>query len=411
MTSLLVAKQALKKFYGKYEVYLIPLMKFLLSFISLLAINAKLKFMSRLDSIVVVLVVALMCSFMPRNFIILSAAAFVLLHVYALSMECAIIVLAVFLLIFLLYFRFSPKDTVLIVLTPLCFWLHIPYVIPIVAGLLGNPSCVVSVGCGTVVYYLLAYVAGSTKAIAGLEGEEVTVKFRFLIDGILSNREMVTTLAAFSITLILVYLIRRLSLDYSWTIAIVAGALVNMMIFLMGELMLDTKVSIGGMLAGTVVSVLIAFVVKFFAFNVDYARIEKVQFEDDEYYYYVKAVPKIIVAAPERTIKKINQRKKQRPVQKNTAPKGGSSKGTLMKGATSRTGGSGGTSSKAVSSKATASGMGAAETARGTEARKRAVEEVSSRMSAGMEQEEAAPKSTEGKSKERQQQGDTGMPE
>ena len=30
------------------------------------------------------------------------------------------------------------------------------------------------------------------------------------------------------------------------------------------------------------------------------------QFEDDEYYYYVKAVPKMTVAAPEKTVKKIN---------------------------------------------------------------------------------------------------------
>ena len=38
----------------------------------------------------------------------------------------------------------------------------------------------------------------------------------------------------------------------------------------------------------------------------DYSRTEKVQFEDDEYYYYVKAVPKMTVAAPAKTVKRIN---------------------------------------------------------------------------------------------------------
>ena len=33
------------------------------------------------------------------------------------------------------------------------------------------------------------------------------------------------------------------------------------------------------------------------------------QFEDDEYYYYVKAVPKISVAKPEKTVKRINGRR------------------------------------------------------------------------------------------------------
>ena len=38
----------------------------------------------------------------------------------------------------------------------------------------------------------------------------------------------------------------------------------------------------------------------------DYSRIENVQFEDDEYYYYVKAIPKMTVAAPTKTVKRIN---------------------------------------------------------------------------------------------------------
>ena len=139
MTSLLVAKQYIKKFYAKFEVYLIPMMKFLLSLISLLLINRGLGFMERINDSTVVLVAALMCSFMPMNFIVVIAAAFVLLHVYALSLECTIVVLAAFMLMFLLYFRFSPRDTAVVLLTPICFLLHIPYIIPIALGLLCTP--------------------------------------------------------------------------------------------------------------------------------------------------------------------------------------------------------------------------------------------------------------------------------
>lgn len=316
MTSLLVAKQYLKKFYGRYEVYLVPLWKFLLAFISLMLINGKLGFMERIDRMTIVLIAALMCSFMPMNFIIIVAAAFVLLHVYALSLECAVVVLAAFLLMFLLYFRFSPKNTAVVLLTPICFWMHIPYTIPIAMGLLGSPASAVSVACGTVAYYLIAYVNESTTTLISMEAEEITTKFRFIIDGMLDNRTMVVTAAVFAITLILVYLIRRLSVDHSWTIAIVAGSLVNIMLLLVGDLMFDTNVAIGGVILGTAAAALIATVIQFFAFNVDYGRTEKVQFEDDEYYYYVKAVPKVTVATPERKVKKINQPKKARSSQK-----------------------------------------------------------------------------------------------
>lgn len=203
MTSLLVAKQYLKKFYGKFEVYLIPVIKFLLSLTSLLLINKNLGYMEKINDTTIVLVASLMCSFMPMNFIILIAAAFVLLHVYTLSLECAVVVLAAFMLMFLVYFRFSPKDTAVVILTPICFLLNIPYVIPISLGLLGTPVSAVSAACGTAVYYLLTYVSGSATTLATMEAEETTVKFRFIIDGMLDNRAMVVTVAAFAVTIFL----------------------------------------------------------------------------------------------------------------------------------------------------------------------------------------------------------------
>ena len=277
--------------------------------------------MEKIDKMTIVLIVALMCSFMPMNFIIIVAAAFVLLHVYALSLECAVVVLAAFLLMFLIYFRFSPRDTAVVLLTTICFWMHIPYVIPIAMGLLGSPDSAASVACGTVVYNLIAYVNESTTTLVYMKAEEITAKFRFIIDGMLDNRIMVVTAAVFAMTLILVYLIRRLSVGHSWTIAIVAGSLVNIMLLLVGDLMFDTNVATGEVILGTAVAALIAAVIQFFAFHVDYGRTEKVQFEDDEYYYYVKAVPKVTVSTPERKVKKINQPKKIRSSQKSAEEK------------------------------------------------------------------------------------------
>ena len=39
--------------------------------------------------------------------------------------------------------------------------------------------------------------------------------------------------------------------------------------------------------------------------NLDFSRVERVQFEDDDYYYYVTAVPKIHIAEEDKEIKKI----------------------------------------------------------------------------------------------------------
>ena len=42
---------------------------------------------------------------------------------------------------------------------------------------------------------------------------------------------------------------------------------------------------------------------QFFLHSVDYTKAEKVQFEDDDYYYYVKAVPKIKVNLPKKKVR------------------------------------------------------------------------------------------------------------
>ncbi len=314
MSTLLVIKQYMKLIYSKFEIYITPLLKFLLAFIALMLVNSQLGYMEAIDKITVVLVAALMCSFMPTNFMIIVAAFFTLLHLYAFSLECAAVIGAIFLLMFLLYFRFSPKDTLVVMLTPLFFALKIPYVVPIAMGLIGTPVSVVSVTCGVVAYYAIHYVNQNATSLGSMAEEEIATKFRIIIDGVLNNKEMIVTLAAFAVTLILVYLIRRMSIDYAWTIAMVAGALVNIMVLLIGDLMFDTNVSLVSAVLGTIASFLLTMVLQFFVFHVDYSRTENVQFEDDEYYYYVKAVPKVTLAKPEKQVKQINAQKKARNI-------------------------------------------------------------------------------------------------
>lgn len=310
MTTLLLIKQTLLTIYGKYEVYITPFLKFILAFITLILLNSRLGYMETLNRMALVLIVALMCSFMPMNFIVVMGAAFSILHLYSFNMECAAVVGAGFFLLFLLYLRFSPKDTLVVVLLPICFLMRIPYVIPISMGLIGGPASAVSVACGVIVYYMLHYVTKNETVIASMAEEETAAKFKFIIDGILKNKEMVVVIAAFAITVIVVYLLRRLSVDYAWTIAMIAGAVVNIMVLLVGDLIFDTNQSLLNIILGTVISFLLVLVLQFFVFYVDYSRTEKVQFEDDEYYYYVKAVPKVTVTRPEKKVKQINSKRR-----------------------------------------------------------------------------------------------------
>lgn len=305
MTNLLVLREQLKKIYSKYEIYITPVAKFLLAFVALTTINQAIGYMGALNNIAVVLILSLMCSFMPWNISVVVSAVVSLAHLYAFSLECALVALAVYVLLFILYFRFSPKGTLAVLLTPICFALKIPYVMPIALGLVGTPSAAVALAGGVMVYYIITFMNESAPILNSYESDDMVEKFRFVIDGILDNKAMFVAIVAFVATLVIVYFIRRLSVDYAWTIAIITGTLLNIMILLFGDLMFSTNISIVGLIFGSVVSVLLVKILEFFVFNVDYSRTEMVQFEDDEYYYYVKAVPKNTVATPEKRVKTI----------------------------------------------------------------------------------------------------------
>lgn len=311
MTGLLEIREKIKMFYSRYEVFILPIIKFLFAFIVLNTLNGKIGYMTKLDNIAIVLIVSLMCSFLPTGCMVLFAALFSILHMYALSMEVALVGLCMFLVMFLLFFRFSPKDSLLVLLTPLLCAMKIPYVIPIAAGLICAPTSVVSVGCGVAIHYLLQTVITSAPAIGTMADADTTAKLRLIIDGIVKNKEMLVVIAAYGITIIVVYLIRRMSIDHAWTIAMVAGAMTDIVILLVGDLIYDINVSVVGALFGSLLALAVAKVIEFFRFCVDYSRTEKVQFEDDEYYYYVKAVPKMTVTAPAKTVKRINMQRQR----------------------------------------------------------------------------------------------------
>ena len=310
MTGLLEFREKIKLIYSKNEVFIQPVFKFLLAFLTLSVVNGQMGYMTRLDNMAIVLIAALFCSFMPTGCLVLFAALFSLLHMYALSMEVALVGLVMYMLLFLLFLRFTPKESLTVVLMPILCLLKLPYVMPVAMGLIGSPASAVSVSCGVVVYYLIQTVVQNAPNISTMGAEEASAKLRLLIDGILGNKEMVVMIVAFAITVLVVYLIRRMSVDYSWTIAILAGVITNLMILLIGDLMYDTNMSVTNAILGVIVAGVVGKIIECFRFCVDYSRTEKVQFEDDEYYYYVKAVPKMTVAAPTKTVKKINTQRR-----------------------------------------------------------------------------------------------------
>ncbi len=309
MMALLVFKERFKTLYKKYELYLEPTIKFIYSFIVLYIINQSIGYDERLKSILIILALSLVLAFTPSQIFVLLTGLVSLVHVYALSKELSLIVLIVFGIVYYLFVRFTPKLGYLLVAIPILYILKVPFVIPIVAGLILSPISIAPVSCGVLIYYLFDLIKNNFTVITSSAPEELIQTYIYLVNAILFNKLMLLTIIVFACVILTTYFIGRMSIDHVWDIAIVAGATVNILVFLIGDLILNITTNLIGMLIGTIISAGIVYIIQFFRITVDYSRVEKVQFEDDEYYYYVKAVPKITVTTPEVNVKRINARK------------------------------------------------------------------------------------------------------
>lgn len=111
MVFLLELKEGFKKFYNKYDTYLVPgSTGFVMALVSFLMLNASIGYMSKLKNPLIAVAMAVLCAFLPNGFMIFFLSVFMLVHLYAISAEFALIVLGIVPLMYLLYYRFTPKQ-------------------------------------------------------------------------------------------------------------------------------------------------------------------------------------------------------------------------------------------------------------------------------------------------------------
>lgn len=305
MKNLLILRDRIKEIYAKESNIIDRVITFILALTTFLLINKNIGFMKVLSSPVISIGLAIICAFVPRTVILPFASILILLNLYSLSIPAFAITAIILLIMYIFYFRYSPKQVLVIILTPLAFALKIPYVIPIAFGLVATPVAAIPVSFGIIIYYVMV----TAKKMGASTGEDTVGMLKQLTSytkQIFQNPEMIIYIIGFAICLILVYTIRRVAINYAWRVAIVAGTIINILIMVVGEIAFKLNISFMALIVGSAVAVAICVVLEFFLFNVDYMRRENLEFEDDNYVYYVKAIPKVAITATKRTVKKIN---------------------------------------------------------------------------------------------------------
>ncbi len=295
MNELYLWKIKIEEIYSKYAIYLEMVGRFILALLVFNYVNSSLGYMDMLNKGIVVLGASVVCAILPSLFILVFAVGFIALHVYSLSMVLAGCVVGIFLMMFIVHFRFTSELVLVVLITPLALYLNIPYILPIVCGLLVGPMAAIPMSCGVVTYYLIGILESisSLESVGVLSTDGVVSDVMALITGMMDCKEMIFYIVVLSVGVWVVTGVRRIHMDYAWKIAIGSGVVAMIIAAMVTKNVVECEASIGAMFIGCVLALAVGLVIEFLFLSVDYKKTEKLEFEDDDYYYCVKAVPKI----------------------------------------------------------------------------------------------------------------------
>ena len=210
MMTLLELKEKIKNIYSEHILYLRPILKFLAVFISMILIKFNVGYLEAINMWYIILITSFVLAFLPWSVIVVAMLGIIIANIYAVSAELAALVLIIMLIMLLFFFKFTPGEGKFLLIIPLAFFLKIPYVIPIAVGLVCTPLSIISVVFGTIIYFMLYVISANAAAISNITGESTgSAGINSIINMMSSNQEMIVTIVAFVITIIVVYSIKK----------------------------------------------------------------------------------------------------------------------------------------------------------------------------------------------------------
>lgn len=342
---MLLAREHFVKYYKRFEIFLMPFFKFLLGYVVFAGILS----VGRMHEAVATLAdgfagamltaaLALMFTVMPMNvswlLIILTLTA----H-FSAQLEVAAALFIFLMFVFLFYARMAPKESVFILVMFVAFRLNLPYLVPLLAGLYFPLSAAVPIAVGVFLHSLVPLLFGlmepreppADSGIAGTAGTEAAAGteagigagieagagteaaepglvdmltalpaafsdvYSALLAGISDAGAWLFTAVIFAMVVVLVFFVSRQSFDYAKQIAIGLGSAMTIFGFIINAIFGTPHIGLGFVILGTILSAGLALLVSFVDQVLDYSKAETVQFEDEDYFYHVRVVPKITV--------------------------------------------------------------------------------------------------------------------
>lgn len=294
MLSILKFRQDLHEFYKKNNRVITLVLKGIATLVLFLSLNSLYNCTDK-KMLAVAIGFAVICTVLPVQYIYLASSVITAIHLWQISWDIAAFFAVAVFISWVFVCRALPKAGLVIAFTPFLFVIKIPFLVPLLVGMLANVFGIGAMVFGIVFYYLGAYSSNILALTSSSAASDYILATQAVMAAFAADKELLLILIACVIGAVVTYILCHQSFDYSWYIGSLCGGLAGLVACFAGSIMFEAKVAHLSYVWTIPVAVGIACLIQFLRCIVDYSGVEYVEFEDDEYYYYVKAVPKVNV--------------------------------------------------------------------------------------------------------------------
>lgn len=314
MKLLIDFRNKIEDLYLKYPSAAGYVTRFAALFVALLVLRGNVGFNEILSNIFFVIVFSGICAFLPLRLMVLALAAYMTVQIFSLGAGLGVITCFLVLIIYFVYYRFDEKTGYVIIFLPVLCMLRLPLLIPLILAIVAPAASILAALLGLVLYYFLHYLHIYTAVFQGVAGTDEITRMSMALSGLFGYREMWFTLVCMAAAFFVTWYLKKVNINQSHQMALCVGSGVYLILILASSLILGsiTYSKLLWTVAGTLISLVLALFITGIIFPLDYSRTELLEFEDEEYKYYVRAVPKASISRESVRIKRIYSRKEEK---------------------------------------------------------------------------------------------------
>lgn len=263
---------------------------------------------ARINSLPVQLILALLSMILPSRCGILLAIVLMLANIWKVTMLGTAVAGILFLFVYIMTSRLFPDQVYMLALVPLCLHYKLYLLLPVAAGMYVGVIALIPMIMGIIVHILL----GLVPEFMTLQMPEkidaipkvVTNVFKYVFSQILNNDTLIFLMILFTVIVVLIFLLRKIEINYGAYIALLAGVVLGVICMIMGKVTFDIADSTQSIIGHAAITLVILALIEFMRTALDYEAMQRLSFEDDEYEYHVTLIPKIDLTKDTREAKR-----------------------------------------------------------------------------------------------------------